>query len=546
MAVVDDETVRQPLLSDHNGQTYDTQNAAPGDEAPDESPAKDSQEPSTAHLLATMGSIWLCTFFAALDSTVVATLSGPISADFKSGTAFSWIASGYVIANAACQPLSGKLTDIYGRRAGLIFATSFFATGTLICSLAQNAEVMILGRVIAGMGGGCLNTISAFVGSDLIPLRKRGVWQGIANIVFGAGMSLGGVYGGFMHSRFNWRYAFYLQIPFIVLGGICSSIMVNFPPKENDMKKVKRVDFLGAFALVTALVMLLLGLNSGGNTVPWNHPIVYSSLSLSLVGLISFVYIEERVASEPIIPMRLLLNRTVAASCISYFFATMSVYTLIYYAPIYLQVVRSLSAFQAGTFLISQSAGVAIGSLSSGFIMRAVGSWWRWNIFVQLLFVTSASCIFATFDSSVHPISTYVYLFMSGVAYGALLTVNLVSLIAAVDHEYQAVATSASYAFRSVGGSLGIAIGGAIFQNLLKHQLYAHFGDEPGAEEQIRRIRESVDEIKHIPATWRPGVIESYVEAMRGVWAATVLLAILTAIASFMMKEHKLHNTLRR
>lgn len=142
-----------------------------------------------------MSSLWVCTFFAALDATVVATLSGPITATFESGTLFSWIASGYLIANAAFQPLSGKLTDIYGRRAGLAFAASFFAIGTLICGLATGGWVMILGRVVAGSGGGCLNTISTFVASDLIPLRRRGVWQGIGNIVYGTGMGLGGVFG---------------------------------------------------------------------------------------------------------------------------------------------------------------------------------------------------------------------------------------------------------------------------------------------------------------------------------------------------------------
>lgn len=137
-----------------------------------------ADEPSTRKLLLTMSSLWLCTFFAALDATIVATLSGPITASFNSGTLFSWIASGYLIANAAFQPLSGKMTDIYGRRAGLAFATVFFAAGTLICGLATKGWVMILGRVVAGTGGGCLNTISTFVGSDLVPLRKRGLWQG--------------------------------------------------------------------------------------------------------------------------------------------------------------------------------------------------------------------------------------------------------------------------------------------------------------------------------------------------------------------------------
>lgn len=145
-----------------------------------------AEEPPTRKLIVIMGSLWLGTFFAALDSTIVATLSGPITAALNSGTLFAWTASGYLIANAAFQPLSGKLSDIYGRRAGLIFATVFFSIGTLMCGLAPNGIVLIIGRIVAGSGGGCLNTISTFVGSDLVPLRKRGVWQGIGNVVFGS------------------------------------------------------------------------------------------------------------------------------------------------------------------------------------------------------------------------------------------------------------------------------------------------------------------------------------------------------------------------
>lgn len=162
----------------------------------------------------------------------MAILSGPISSSLDSGTSFSWIASGYLIANAAFQPLSGKLTDIYGRRAGLVFAVTFFALGTLICGLAPTAPWMIAGRIIAGSGGGCLNTVSVFVASDLIPLRRRGLWQGFGNIVFGAGMGLGGVFGGckflpdlssvvlgltltVVNDTLNWRYAFYIQVPLV-------------------------------------------------------------------------------------------------------------------------------------------------------------------------------------------------------------------------------------------------------------------------------------------------------------------------------------------
>jgi MFS family permease len=481
------------------------------------------------------------------DSTIVATLSGPISASFNSFTLFSWLASGYLITNAAFQPLSGKLTDIYGRRAGLVFASTFFAIGTLMCGLATEEWVIILGRLVAGAGGGCLNTISTFVGSDLVPLRKRGIWQGIGNIVYGTGMGLGGLFGGAIHDSIGWRWAFLIQVPFIVFAGILSFFTVKVPIKKSETARIRRVDFLGSFALSVTLVLLLLGLNSGGNLVPWTHPLVLTTLPLSLVALFVFVYIEDRVASEPVIPVRLLAQQTVAAACLTNWFITMAVFALLYYVPIYFQTVLSLSSTAAGARLIPQSAGTALGSLSTGIIMRATGKYRLWNLGMQVLSLASAAAILATFTSSrVNAAAPFAYLFMGGTAYGSMLTITLISLIAAVEHKHQAVITSASYAFRSTGSTIGITISSAIFQNLLKAGLERRFGGFPGAEEEIGRIRDSVDEVHRLPEGWYDGVMEAYVESFRGVWVAALGFAALAALSSFFIKQHTLHGNLER
>lgn len=405
---------------------------------------------------------------------------------------------------------------------------------------------MILGRFVAGAGGGCLNTISVFVASDLVPLRKRGVWQGIGNIVFGAGMGLGGVFGGAINDHLGWRYAFYIQVPFIVVAGIAAILTVKVPIKETEKDKIKRVDFLGALTLIATLVLALLGLNSGGNIVPWNHPLVYVSLPLSFVSLLLFVYVEERVASEPIIPIHLLANRSVMAACLTNWFMSMAVYALIYYGPIYFQVVRGVSATRAGTLFISQSAGTALGSLGSGIIMRVTGKYRLLNLVVQVLNLIACALILATFKRHVAQAPPFIYLFMEGTAHGSLLTITLIALISAVDHKYQAVVTSASYAFRSTGSSIGITLASAVFQNVLKNRLYDRFGELPGAADEIRRIRDSVDEIQQLPKGWYDGVLEAYVEALRGVWVAILGFSVLAALSSFLIRQHVLYNNLER
>ena len=136
-------------------------------------------------LILILATVYLGVFLGSVDASIIATLSAPISSEFHSLSLLSWLATAYLIANAACQPLSGRLTDIFGRRAGLVFSNILFSAGNLICGLSQTAPAMITGRVIAGIGGGGLMSISSFVASDLVPLRKRGVIQGVGNIAYG-------------------------------------------------------------------------------------------------------------------------------------------------------------------------------------------------------------------------------------------------------------------------------------------------------------------------------------------------------------------------
>lgn len=315
-----------------------------------------AEEPTTGKLLVVMGSIWFGCFLAALDSTIIATLSAPISASFHSLSLLSWLASAYLIANAALQPLSGRLTDILGRRAGLLFSNVFFAAGNLICGLAQDEWTMIIGRVVAGMGGGGLAAISTFVGSDLVPLRKRGLWQGIGNIFYGIGAGLGGVFGGWINDVWGWRIAFLIQVPLTVISGILIFFTVHIPTKPNDQSAWKRIDYLGALTLISSLVLLLLGINSGGNIVPWTSPLVLVSLPLSAVSLVVFIVIEANYASEPVIPVRLLMDRTVLSACLTNWFTTMCQFSILFYGPIYFQV-KGLSTTAAGARLIPASVG---------------------------------------------------------------------------------------------------------------------------------------------------------------------------------------------
>ncbi|KAL8774132.1 MAG: hypothetical protein Q9209_001240 [Squamulea sp. 1 TL-2023] len=183
-------------------------------------PASTGKALESNSVLWIMISVWIGTFTAGLDGTVMATLAAPIATSFNSLSLLAWLATAFLIGQAATQPLSGKLTDIFSRQWGLVVSNCFFALGNLICGLSNGQWTMVIGRVLAGVGGGCLNSISTIIVSDLIPLRQRALWQGMSNVFWGLGNGLGGLFGGYMNDTWNWRVAFLAQVP---LTAACAS-----------------------------------------------------------------------------------------------------------------------------------------------------------------------------------------------------------------------------------------------------------------------------------------------------------------------------------
>ncbi|KAI1429539.1 major facilitator superfamily domain-containing protein [Xylaria sp. FL1777] len=537
---------RTPLLSDEStrsGPLVDSERQ-PGDNGDDEQTII-VEEVKGLKLWTILGTCWFGVFLGAIDASIMATLSAPISSEFQSLSLLPWLATAYLISNAACQPISGRLTDIFGRGPGLIFSNIFFAAGNLICGLAPNAEVMIAGRVVAGIGGGGLMTISTFLGTDLVPLRNRGIVQGMGNIFYGTGAMLGGVFGGLINdkSSWGWRLAFLVQVPPVLVSAVLVAYLVRIPPKVSDKSYLARIDFTGVTSLVSFLVLLLLGLNAGGNFVPWIHPLPLTTLPLSLVALVFFVIWESR-AAQPIIPVRLLFDRTVFTACVTNLLCCMVQFQSLFYIPLYLQT-HGVSAAGAGLVLLFSPLGVCVSSVSVGYIMKKTGRYVGLGIFAVSLQLT-ASVILTTLrqDSPIWPLR--IVFFLLGAGQGGMLTVTLLACLAAVDHSHQATITSATYAFRSVGSTVGITIGSAIYQTVLKNKLWERFGDLPGAAEEIQRIRDDLDELNHLPEGWYDGVAASFQDAFRSLWFTLLGLAALAVISVSLMKQHKLHSTLAR
>ncbi|KAK9377118.1 major facilitator superfamily domain-containing protein [Lipomyces chichibuensis] len=496
-------------------------------------------------------SLYIGVFLAALDGTVVATLLAHISSEFHEFRSVSWIATAYLIAVAACQPLYGKLSDILGRKTLLLFSNATFAIGCVLCGIANNIWFLVFARIIAGIGGAGLTSLSSITLNDLVPLRQRSLLQGIGSVLYNAGASLGGLFGGFITDALGWRWAFFLQVPFIVVSSVAIYLNLKSKPRpvssnseSETAVKLSRIDFAGSITLVLSLVLYLLGLSIGGNYVSWLSFPVFVAFFLGSIFLAAFIYVELYIAMEPVIPITLLKDRTIFGASFTNWLIMMINYTQLFFLPIYFIAIRGISPTQAGTNIIPNFLGSAFGAIFSGTVMRTTGRYW-WITMSSAFIITFGSILINTYNLTTPKWAQVLYIMVTGLGFGGLLNCTLIAMVAAVPPELQAVTTAIQYGFRGTGSTVGVAIASAIFQNVLGKKLDQYIIG-PDKSDIISRVTDSIEDIDYIPGEYKADVVHAYLDAFHGVFRFVIFLAAAVVITCGMMKEHVLHRTFDR
>ncbi|MCJ1281916.1 hypothetical protein MMC26_001239 [Xylographa opegraphella] len=422
-------------------------------------------------------------FLSAGDQTIIVSCYGKIGSELHALNNTSWIATAYFLTLTSFQPLYGKLSDIFGRKPALLFG---------------NMNELIAARAFAGIGGGGMTTVVSIMMSDIVPLRERGTWQGIINIIYASGAGIGAPAGGIIADSISWRWAFLGQFPLCVLAFISVFFTLKLPKTESSHWKTKlaRIDFPGALVLVSAVFTLLLGLDRGSN-VSWSAPISIVPLCLSLPLFILFVFVEHNYAAEPFAPGHIIFERSLFACYLCNFFSFGGWLACLFYIPLYFQTVDNFSATQAGVRLLPGICAGVSGSLFGGLVMQKTGKYFILTVLayasltlgVLLVLLFTGVVVNSTWGLSVG-------LVFAGFGNGIGVTTTLISIIANAPPEDQAVATACSYLFRSLGSVVGLSISATVVQQSLRNQLRDKLNSGRDADEIVRKVRESLDVIK--------------------------------------------------
>ncbi|GJJ75901.1 hypothetical protein EMPS_08259 [Entomortierella parvispora] len=478
-------------------------------------------------------------FLASLDQTIVNVCSTKIASQFHSLTEIPWLGTAYFLTSTAFQPLYGKGSDIFGRKATFLFAISVFLIGSALCGAAQNMTWIIIARGVAGMGSAGIMSGVMIIITDLVSLRDRGKYQGIIGSVFGLSSVIGPLLGGVLTDRATWRWAFFINLPIGAITIFTVVKVLHLPHAGGSFKtKLARVDFAGSFTLIVGLIMVLLPLNWGGSTYPWNSARIIAMFCVGFAILGLFCFIEWKIAVEPIIPFRLFKKRTCVAVFGTNLCLGMGLFGFMFYMPLYYQIVRQETATDSGLGLLPMIIGLLIASISSGYMCSRWGHY-RPFIWIGLSLATIGMGLMVLLTEDSSRIKIIGFLFLTGLGVGCVTQMAMLAIQSGVEPKDIAVATANAIFFRTVGSVLGVAICGAVFNNAVKNNL----GPLILANPNVTSVIADPYDVRNFTPVMQAAILHAYMVSIRAAFRVCCPCLGVGLFISLFIKHHALRKT---
>lgn len=509
------------------------------------SSGKYQKEMSLLRLIFILAVLSLALFIAAIDQTIVATATVKITEEFNALPLAPWLANAYLLSSTALQPSTGKLSDILGRTPMLLAGLVVFAIGSLICAVAHSMAVLLVGRAVAGVGSAAIIGLTLVIVADIVPLRKRGPYMAVFSLVFSFSSVVGPLLGGVFTDHVSWRWIFWISLPITGVVVVAIVFLLRLPKQQSQQSawtKLKRIDYLGIVLLVGGLVALLLGLTlpSTSSDMPWNSAAVIGCLVSGIVILVAFGLVEWRVAKDPIIPLRLFRIRNVWLVFTATFFMGASLFTPIYYIPIYYNVVQNTSSTIAGIYLLPFVIGIMLTSIVTGFLVMKYGHY-RPYIWSGTAVCAIGLGLLSLLDRQSGNAERICFLLIAGLGMGAFIQLSIITAQAAVKHADMATVTAVLTFFRSVGSVVGMAIMQTVLFVELKSnasELKSQYGNLSAIDEAVNSP--SVIYSSSVDTDLRNALVDAYMSALHKVFVAMIPMGVLMFVFTVPLRHKRL------
>lgn len=412
-----------------------------------------------------MISIMSAMFFAAVNMTIVGTSLPKIISQIGGMEYFEWVFTIYMLTSTITAMLVGKLSDIYGRKIFILIGIGIFMAGAFLSGTSGNIYQLIIYRGIQGFGGGMIMSSSFTTIGDLFNPRERGRWQGLMAAVFGLSSLFGPTLGGYIVDNFQWHWIFWIFLP---IGFFAFAMIWKLYP-SHDRKEKEPIDYIGSILISLMIITFLLGFSWAGSKYDWSSIEIIGLFSLTIIFLITFIFVEKRVKS-PVLPLFLFKNNVFTLSNIAGMLLGMGMFGAIMYVPFYVQGVLGRSATISGLTEMVMTLSMVTLSAITGNLITKTG---KYKIFAIIGLTIMASGLFLNSTLAVDSPYTrlLVQLIIIGIGLGMSMPVFQVTVQNAVEHKFLGVATSAMQVFRQIGGTIGVAVMGSIMGNLMSDKM---------------------------------------------------------------------------
>jgi EmrB/QacA subfamily drug resistance transporter len=478
-----------------------------------------------------MSGLMMGLFVAILAGTVVSTALPRIINDLQaSQSSYTWVVTLELLTMTATVPLWGKLADLYNNKLLIQLSLSFFVVGSLVAGFAPNIEVLLGSRVLQGLGGGGLTALVQIVMAAIIPPRELGRYSGVFGAIFASATVGGPLLGGFLvDSPLGWRSCFLIGVPFVVAAMILLQRTLKLPTVRRDVK----IDWWGAVLIMGGVSTLLVWSSFAGNKFEWASGWSFGLVAIALLALLAAVLVE-RKHPEPIIPMDLFRNRTVTLAIIASALVGVAMFGGSVFLAQYFQIAQGYSPTKAGLMSLPMILGMMVASTIAGALITKYG---RWKIYLVVgsVLLPIGLALFGTIDARTSKFMLWGFMIVLGVGIGLVMQ----NLVLAAQNDVPArelgAATSAVSFFRSMGGTIGVSVLGAILANKVTETLNPGGATSGGGS--------AVPNIAKLPPEARTIVENAYGAATADLFMMSVPFAVLALIAVVFIKEKALLTT---
>ncbi|MBO9599238.1 MAG: MFS transporter [Cohnella sp.] len=485
-----------------------------------------------------VGGLLLAILMASMDNTIVATAMGTIVGEMGGLDKFVWVTSAYMVAEMACMPIFGKLSDMYGRKRFFMFGIIVFMIGSALCGMASSIVELSLYRAVQGVGAGAMVSIAFTIVFDVVSPKDRGKMMGAFGAVFGLSSVIGPLLGGYITDHIDWTWIFYINLP---LGFIALLVIALFY-KESAAHSKQKIDWAGSVLLIGAVVCCIFALELGGKTYAWSSPQIIGLFAGFVVLTLLLIAVEKK-AEEPIISFRLFRSRLYTTSNLVAMFSGAAYMTAAIFIPIYVQGVLGGSASNSGLTLLPMMIGSVVTATLGGMLMTKLQ--YRTIMIGTLALLLTGLVLLSQITVESSRLLITIIMILIGLGIGASFSVLGSSVLHSFPVAQRGAASSTLNFNRSLGMALGITIFGIVQSHSLLSKLTQSIGTGNAALPPdldlsdphsllIPAFRESVD-------TQLLDTITSGLSSSIGTtFAWSLIPAALALVAAFLMTKEKM------